>query len=49
MSKPSPEEAVRLLTVSNIEEFNRWRMKNLSVKLVIDGIDFLGKDVWELI
>jgi len=45
MSKPSPEEAVRLLTISNIEEFNKWRIKNFNVKLVIDGLDFSGKDV----
>ncbi len=45
MSKPSPEEAVRLLTISNIVEFNRWRMKNFNAKLVIDGIDLSGKDV----
>jgi uncharacterized protein YjbI with pentapeptide repeats len=45
MSKPSPEEAVRLLTISDIGEFNRWRIKNFNVKLVIDGIDFSGKDI----
>jgi uncharacterized protein YjbI with pentapeptide repeats len=45
MSKPSPEEAVRLLTNGNIDAFNRWRMKNFNEKLVIDGIDFSGKDV----
>jgi uncharacterized protein YjbI with pentapeptide repeats len=45
MSSPTIEEAIRLLTVSNIEEFNRWRMKNLTVKPVLDGIDFEGKNL----
>src|SRR5207302_665200 len=45
MSSPTIEEAIRLLTVSNIEEFNRWRMKNLTVRPVIDGIDFVGKNL----
>jgi len=46
MSNPNLEEAIRLLTVSNIEDFNRWRrMKNLTVKPIIGGIDFVGKDL----
>lgn len=39
------EEAVRLLNNSQIQDFNIWRMKNLTVKLDLSGRNFSGKNL----
>ena len=48
MSESKQAEGLLLLQNEQIDEFNEWRMKNLTLKLVFDGKDFklieLGKD-----
>jgi uncharacterized protein YjbI with pentapeptide repeats len=33
------------LQESKIEQFNEWRMANISVKIDLSGMDFSGKDL----
>lgn len=45
MSDPKQDEGLILLIEEQIDEFNQWRMKNLTLKLDYTGADFSNKDI----
>ena len=45
MSESKQAEGLLLLQNEQIDEFNEWRMKNLTLKLVFDGKDFSNRDI----
>ncbi len=45
MDESKQSEGLLLLQNENINEFNKWRMKNLTLKLAFDKIDFSRKNI----
>ena len=43
MAESKQSEGLLLLQNENIDEFNKWRMRNLTLKLAFDKIDFSKK------
>ena len=45
MSDPKQDEGLIMLLEEQVDEFNQWRMKNLTLKLDYTGADFSNKDM----
>jgi len=45
MAESKQSEGLLLLQNENIDEFNKWRMRNLTLKLAFDKIDFSKKNI----
>jgi uncharacterized protein YjbI with pentapeptide repeats len=45
MADSTPDEGLKLLQDELIDEFNKWRMKNLTVKLSFDNLDLSNKNL----
>ena len=45
MSDSKQDEGLTLLLEEKVNEFNEWRLENLTIKLDFTGTDFSNKDI----